>query len=84
VEDNATRMFRRLKHRLVVLERASEARERAMKKMADELGAEIDLTRMPTAEEEYLAEMTRTTTKHLLASEEVQAYLRESREEESQ
>jgi soluble P-type ATPase len=83
LDQKETRTFRSLKQRLVNLERASHARERTLEQLAERLGVELDLTRVSTASEEYEAEMSRKASKHLLESEEVKAYLRESESDDT-
>lgn len=80
LDEKEARTFRKLKLRLTNLEHASVAREKILEQLAQRAGVEIDLTRLATEEEEYAAELASKTGKHLLESEEVQAYLRESRE----
>lgn len=79
LDEKEARTLRKLKLRLSNLEKASEARERTLEQLAQKLGVELDLTRMATPEEEYAAEEARKASKHLLESEEVQAYLRETK-----
>jgi len=75
------KVWTRLKIRLANLERASEARERAIMQLAEELGVEVDLTPLPTPEEEYAAKMVGMSSKHLLRTREVQEFLREAGED---
>lgn len=82
LDEKSTKTFRSLRIRLSNLEKACEARERALEQLAERLGIELDLTRVPTAGEEYAAEMAKTRSKHLLESEEVIAYLREPEEDD--
>jgi hypothetical protein len=83
LEKQVSKTFSRFNRRLVNLRNASEARERAIKQLAESLGVEIDLTRMPTPDEEYSMEQARMSSKRLLQSEEVKTYLRESEEDAS-
>ena len=84
LEKQESKTFSRFNRRLVNLRKASEAREIAIKQLAESLGVEIDLTPMPTPEEEYAMEQARMSSKRLLQSEEVKTYLRESEEDASQ
>ncbi len=83
-DKQAAKTFSRLKTRLSNLERASAAREGAIRRLAETLGVEVDLTRRLTPEEEYALELARTSSKRLLDSEEVKAYLREAQEDDAQ
>lgn len=83
LDKQMARTWRRLKVRLANLEEACEARERTLRQLAERAGVELDLTRMPTPAEEYAEHMARMSSRHLLQSEEVQAYLRESEEEDA-
>lgn len=73
--------WRQLQLRVTKLEKASRVREEALRQLGDKLGFEIDLTRMPSADAEYAAELTRKSSRHLLESEEVIAYLRGEEDE---
>jgi hypothetical protein len=75
LDQQSAKTFSRLKIRLANLEKASEAREEAIKQLAERLGVEVDLTRMPTAIEEYEIEMAKMRSGHLLD------YLKESEQD---
>lgn len=78
------RTWRALQLRLSKVEKASRRREKALERIAEKMGVEIDLTRLPTAEQDYAADLAGKSSKHLLDSEEVRAYLRESEEEDAE
>ena len=66
LDQHSAKTFSHLKIRLANLEKASDAREKAIRRLAERLGVEVDLTRMPTEGEEYAMEMTRMRSAHLL------------------
>ncbi|MBN2168196.1 MAG: hypothetical protein JW738_03050 [Actinobacteria bacterium] len=78
------RTWRHLQLRVTKLERSSIAREKALKQIAKKLGAEIDLTRLPTASEEKAEELIRASSKNLLRSKEVLEYLGKAEDEDQQ
>ncbi|MBN1288681.1 MAG: hypothetical protein JXA49_03485 [Actinobacteria bacterium] len=77
------RTWRQLQLKVKKLEQASRAREKALKQVAEKLGVEIDLTRMPTAREKDAEELIIMSSKNLLRSKEVLEYLEEAEKEET-
>ena len=83
LEKQVSKTFSRFNRRLVNLRNASEARERAIKQLAESLGVEIDLTRMPTPEEVSKQEEEENAAQRLREDETVMALLRESDQDDA-
>lgn len=66
LDKDSAKRFSRLKVRLANLERASVVREKAIEELAERMGVEVDLTRMPTAEQEYATELAKHRSRHML------------------
>ncbi|MHB8896454.1 MAG: hypothetical protein ACYC99_14925 [Candidatus Geothermincolia bacterium] len=76
--------FKRIQKRILELEKAAEAHDRVCRQLADILGVEVDLTRMPTPGEVFAAEQSSKSTKSLLRDPEIQAFLDESKQEDAE
>ncbi len=73
--------FRHFKKRILDLEKASEAQDRALRQIADKLGIEIDLTPGPTAEEGSTREQETDPARRLAEDRELIALLEADRKE---
>ena len=74
------RQWERLKARIAELERVLKVYESALQVMADKLDVEIDLDPAPTEEELFIKKQFERSSRALLASDEVKAYLEEDSE----
>jgi hypothetical protein len=75
------RQWERLKARIAELERALRVYESALQVIADKVDVEIDLDPAPTEEELFMKKQFERSSRALLASDEVKAYLEESVED---
>lgn len=76
--------FRRFQKRILELEKAAEAQDRALKQLADEMGVEVELTRRRTPEEVSAQEQAKKSNKRLLEDKRIMALLRESEQDDAQ
>lgn len=76
--------FKRFQNRILELEKAADAQDRALKQLAEKIGVEIDLTRMPTPEEVSKQEHGENAAQRLREDEKVMALLRESDQDDAQ
>jgi hypothetical protein len=75
--------FRHFKNRILELEKAAEAQDRALKQLAEKIGIQVDLSRALTPEEESEQEREQTSSRRLQEDREVIALLEESNRDES-
>ena len=76
--------FKRFQNRILELEKAADAQDRALKQLAESLGVEIDLTRMPTPEDVSKQEQEENAAQRLREDRTVMALLRESEQDDAQ
>jgi hypothetical protein len=74
--------MRRFQNRIIELEKASDAQDRALRQLAEKAGVEIDLTRIPTREEVSAREQAEKSGKRQADDRELLALLKESQQEE--
>lgn len=83
--DKQTAMkFEKMKSQILELEKRLAAHELAMRELADRLDVEIDLTPVETEAEKFSKQRLERSSKALLASDEVKAYLEEAQREREQ
>ncbi len=75
--------FRHFKNRILELEKAAEAQDRALRQLAEKVGIEIDLERALTREETADLEREETSTHRVREDREIIALLEESNRDES-
>lgn len=74
--------FRRFQNRILELEKAAEAQDRAIKQLAEKLGVEVDLSRMSTTAEVSAREQAKQSAERSLEDEEILALLKESEKDD--
>lgn len=75
------RQWERLKQRIAEIERTLSVVQNALTALAEKTGTEIDLNPAPTEEELFIKKQFERSSKALLASDEVKAYLEEKDED---
>lgn len=76
--------FRRFQNRILELEKAADAHDRALEQLAEKMGVELDLARMPAPEEVSAENQARKSGERLLEDKAVMALLQESEQDDAQ
>jgi predicted nuclease with RNAse H fold len=76
--------FRHFQSRILELEKAAEAQDRAIMQLAEKMGVEVDLTHVPTTKEVSAQKQTKKSVDRALEDKEILALLKESEQDDAQ